>query len=65
MYPCLLSPEPSPKVIFVLPYTRRLLSYRIEDGDDSEDDDDLEVGGSTQDYKCPLTLTMLVDPMIS
>jgi hypothetical protein len=34
-----------------------------EDGDDSDADDDLEVGGMTQDYKCPLTLTLLVDPM--
>jgi hypothetical protein len=33
-----------------------------EDGDDSEDDD-MEIGGVTQDYKCPLTLTTFVDPM--
>jgi len=37
----------------------------VEDGDDSDDDDDLEVGGITQDYNCPLTLTTLVDPMKS
>ncbi|KIL67837.1 hypothetical protein M378DRAFT_122007 [Amanita muscaria Koide BX008] len=36
-----------------------------EDGDDSEDEDDLEVGGATQVYKCPLTLTALVDPLTS
>ncbi|KIP08108.1 hypothetical protein PHLGIDRAFT_127242 [Phlebiopsis gigantea 11061_1 CR5-6] len=36
-----------------------------EDGDDSDDDDDIQVGGVTQDYKCPLTLTMLVDPLTS
>ena len=35
-----------------------------EDGDDS-DDDDLEVGGITQDYKCPLTLRTLENPVTS
>ncbi|KZT12066.1 uncharacterized protein LAESUDRAFT_720043 [Laetiporus sulphureus 93-53] len=36
-----------------------------EDEDESDDDDDLIVGGVTQDYKCPLTLTILVDPLTS
>ncbi|KAG6336055.1 hypothetical protein ID866_3028 [Astraeus odoratus] len=36
-----------------------------EEGDASDDEDDLEVGGITQDYKCPLTLTTLVNPMTS
>lgn len=36
-----------------------------EDGDESDDDDDLEVGGVTQDYKCPISLTTLVKPMTS
>ncbi|OBZ71434.1 E3 SUMO-protein ligase nse2 [Grifola frondosa] len=36
-----------------------------EDGDDSDDDDDVQVGGVTQDYKCPLTLTTLIDPLTS
>ncbi|KAI0632124.1 hypothetical protein C8Q77DRAFT_902243 [Trametes polyzona] len=36
-----------------------------EDGDDSDDDDDVQIGGVTQDYKCPLTLTILVDPLTS
>ncbi|CAL1713130.1 unnamed protein product [Somion occarium] len=36
-----------------------------EAGDDSDDDDDIQVGGVTQDYKCPLTLTILVDPLTS
>jgi len=31
----------------------------------SDDDDDIEIGGVTQDYKCPLTLTPLQDPMTS
>ncbi|EAU86249.2 hypothetical protein CC1G_03460 [Coprinopsis cinerea okayama7 len=35
-----------------------------EDGDDS-DDDDLEIGGQTQDFKCPITLTILIDPLTS
>ncbi|TCD70538.1 hypothetical protein EIP91_002884 [Steccherinum ochraceum] len=36
-----------------------------ENGDDSDDDDDVEVGGVKQDYKCPLTLTILVKPLTS
>ncbi|KAI0927246.1 hypothetical protein AcV5_007833 [Taiwanofungus camphoratus] len=36
-----------------------------EDGDDSDDDDDVQIGGVTQDYRCPLTLTILVDPLTS
>ncbi|KAI6044813.1 hypothetical protein EDC04DRAFT_264366 [Pisolithus marmoratus] len=36
-----------------------------ERGDASDDDDDLEIGGVTQDYKCPITLTTLVNPMTS
>jgi len=39
------------------------LTFFSEDGDLSDDDDDLEVGGVTQDYKCPLSLTTIVDPM--
>ncbi|KAF6757471.1 hypothetical protein DFP72DRAFT_1065769 [Ephemerocybe angulata] len=35
-----------------------------EEGDDS-DDDDLEIGGQTVDYKCPITLTLLKDPLTS
>ncbi|TFY69080.1 hypothetical protein EVG20_g3302 [Dentipellis fragilis] len=35
-----------------------------ENGDASDDDDDeVQVGGVTQDLKCPITLTMLVDPV--
>ncbi|KII86942.1 hypothetical protein PLICRDRAFT_43627 [Plicaturopsis crispa FD-325 SS-3] len=36
-----------------------------ESGDVSDDDDDLEIGGATQDFKCPLSLTMLVEPYTS
>ncbi|KAG1848742.1 hypothetical protein DFJ58DRAFT_795939 [Suillus subalutaceus] len=36
-----------------------------EEGDESDDEDDLEIGGVTQDFKCPITLTMLVNPMKS
>jgi len=36
-----------------------------ESGDESDDDDEIEVGGVTQDYRCPLTLTPLEDPMTS
>ena len=43
-----------------------MLTLRSEDGDESDDDDeDVQVGGVTQDYKCPLTLTILVDPLTS
>lgn len=40
-------------------------AHLSEPGDESDDDDDIEVGGVTQDYKCPLTLTPLQDPMTS
>ncbi|KAG6376960.1 hypothetical protein JVT61DRAFT_995 [Boletus reticuloceps] len=36
-----------------------------EDGDPSDDEDELEVGGVTQDYKCPITLVILEEPMTS
>ncbi|KAJ3810177.1 hypothetical protein F5876DRAFT_42360 [Lentinula aff. lateritia] len=36
-----------------------------ESGDDSDDDDDLEMGAVTQDYKCPLTLRPLENPVTS
>lgn len=36
-----------------------------EEGDDSDDEDDVQIGGITQDYKCPLSLTHLVDPLTS
>ncbi|KAI8978662.1 zinc-finger of the MIZ type in Nse subunit-domain-containing protein [Trametes punicea] len=36
-----------------------------EAGDDSDDEDELQIGGVTQDYKCPLSLTILVDPLTS
>lgn len=36
-----------------------------EEGDESDDEDDLEIGGVTQDFKCPITLTMLVNPLKS
>lgn len=39
--------------------------HHLEPGDASEDDDDIEVGGVTQDYKCPITLTPLEDPLTS
>ncbi|KAI9449293.1 hypothetical protein HD554DRAFT_2208232 [Boletus coccyginus] len=36
-----------------------------EDDDASDDEDELEVGGVTQDYKCPITLIVLEHPMTS
>lgn len=35
----------------------------LEDGDASDDEDDLEIGGVTQVYTCPISLTPLVKPM--
>lgn len=37
----------------------------LESGDDSDDDDDLEVGAVTQDFKCPLSLRPLENPLTS
>lgn len=34
-----------------------------EEGDEDDDDDDIVVGGATQDYRCPITLTLLRDPV--
>lgn len=42
-----------------------VLIHCTEDGDASDDEDDLEVGGITQDYKCPLTLIPFVNPLTS
>ncbi|KAH8104567.1 zinc-finger of the MIZ type in Nse subunit-domain-containing protein [Cristinia sonorae] len=36
-----------------------------ENGDDSDDEDDVQVGGVTQDYKCPLSLKPLINPLTS
>ena len=41
------------------------LIFVTEDGDDSDEDDDLEIGGVTQNFNCPLTLTPLVNPVTS
>ncbi|CAA7261357.1 unnamed protein product [Cyclocybe aegerita] len=36
-----------------------------ETGDDSDEDDDLEIGGVTQNFTCPLSLTPLLNPLTS
>ncbi|CAE6457839.1 unnamed protein product [Rhizoctonia solani] len=36
-----------------------------EEGDPEESDDEMEIGGVTQDYKCPLTLQIYDDPLTS
>ncbi len=43
----------------------RLTRFTTETGDNSDDEDDIQVGGVTQDYKDPLTLTIFVDPYTS
>ncbi|GJE98304.1 E3 SUMO-protein ligase NSE2 domain-containing protein [Phanerochaete sordida] len=48
--------EPMPPVSDFIP---------AEAGDDSDDEDDIQIGGVTQDYKCPLTLKLLEDPLTS
>ncbi|KAJ7175756.1 hypothetical protein C8R46DRAFT_989868 [Mycena filopes] len=36
-----------------------------ENGDESDDDDDVIMGGVTQEYKCPLLMTTLKNPLTS
>jgi E3 SUMO-protein ligase NSE2 len=36
-----------------------------ENGDDSDSGDDVEMGGVTQNFLCPLTLTPLTNPLTS
>ena len=65
--PCRLSQSLYPKVrsgYCLTPVLRLKQNVSTEDGDVS-DDDEIEVGGVTQDYKCPITLTILVDPLTS
>ena len=53
-----------PSGILSVVHIRSILTRRVEEGDDS-DDDDIQVGAPTQDYRCPLTLTLLVNPLTS
>lgn len=62
---CLLSQISSLKVNQTVLCVLCELTKLTEEGDDSDDDDDVQVGGVTQDYRCPLTLTLLVDPLTS
>ena len=55
---------PKGKLPWVVFLTAQLIFW-TEDGDDSEDEDDVQVGGVTQDYKCPITLRPLTDPLTS
>ena len=48
-----------------LRYIYILLIIKTEDGDDSDEDDDFEIGGATQNFNCPLSLTPLVNPVTS
>ena len=36
-----------------------------EPGDEDDSDDEIEVGAQTTDFKCPLLLSVLKDPMSS
>lgn len=62
---CLLSWTSFLRVRDTTFYTILMLTGLAEEGDDSDDDDDVQVGGVTQDYRCPITLTILVDPLTS
>ncbi|KAF7982922.1 hypothetical protein HWV62_25204 [Athelia sp. TMB] len=48
-----------------IPPMADFLPRESEDADASDDDDDLEIGGVTQLYTCPLSLTKLIKPMTS
>jgi E3 SUMO-protein ligase NSE2 len=37
----------------------------LEEGDPEEEEDEVEVGGVTQNFNCPLTLTSLENPLSS
>lgn len=45
-----------------MPNMKKLIP--AEEGDEAEDDD-IEIGGQQSDFKCPLTLSLLEDPMTS
>ncbi|KAF9565685.1 hypothetical protein CPC08DRAFT_782326 [Agrocybe pediades] len=53
--------DPMPPLTNLIPRGTSSLS----EGEESDDDDDLEIGGATQDYRCPLSLTLLEKPMTS
>jgi SUMO ligase MMS21 Smc5/6 complex component len=42
-----------------------ILTPPTEAGDADSSDEDIEIGGATQDFKCPLTLQRLAHPMVS
>lgn len=41
-----------------------MCSMSAEDGEES-DDEDIEIGGRTQDFRCPLTLKLMENPVTS
>ena len=40
-----------------------LTSFIPREEDDASDDDDFEMGGTTQNYRCPITLQPFVNPV--
>lgn len=42
-----------------------LSSIITEAGDDEDSDDDIEIGAQQHDFRCPLTLKLLTEPMTS
>lgn len=48
-------------------FERLFVSCFVSEKDDvsDDDDDDILIGGVMQDFKCPITLTFLVDPLTS
>lgn len=66
MTPCLRLPISLRKVVNRRPRKSPLLTAILtESGDDSDSGDDVEMGGVTQNFHCPLTLTSLVNPVTS
>ena len=41
------------------------MHFPAENGDDSDSDEELEMGGVTQKFLCPITLTPLANPVTS
>lgn len=62
---CLPSNPELKEVILINYSTRGMLISTIEDGDDSDEDDDMEVGGMTQNFRDPLTRGWLDKPVTS
>ncbi|VDC02398.1 unnamed protein product [Peniophora sp. CBMAI 1063] len=48
-----------------MPPLAELIPAEPGDADDDDDDEDIQVGGVVQDLKCPISLTLMVEPYTS